>query len=70
MIESGVKPGEWVVVNGLQRARPGAPVTPEGPDGQPLDEPVAARQADELQADDVQTVSASEKRARITKTGG
>ena len=29
VIESGLKPGELIVVNGLQRARPGAPVTPE-----------------------------------------
>jgi RND family efflux transporter MFP subunit len=29
VIEQGVQPGEWVVVNGLQRARPGAPVDPE-----------------------------------------
>lgn len=29
VIESGLEPGELVVVNGLQRARPGAPVTPE-----------------------------------------
>ncbi len=29
VIESGLKPGELIVVNGLQRARPGAPITPE-----------------------------------------
>lgn len=29
VVESGVKAGDKVVVNGLQRARPGAPVTPE-----------------------------------------
>ena len=28
-ITSGLAPGEWVVVNGIQRARPGATVTPE-----------------------------------------
>ena len=27
VIESGLKPGEVIVVNGLQRVRPGAPVT-------------------------------------------
>jgi len=31
MVE-GVQPGEWVVVNGLQRARPGAKVDPEQTD--------------------------------------
>jgi len=38
VIESGLKPGELIVVNGLQRARPGAPVTPEKV---PMDSPPA-----------------------------
>jgi membrane fusion protein (multidrug efflux system) len=29
VIERGLRPDEWIVVNGLQRARPGAEVTPE-----------------------------------------
>ncbi len=29
VVKAGLKPGEWVVVNGLQRARPGKPVTPQ-----------------------------------------
>ena len=29
VIEEGVEPGDWVIVNGLQRARPGAKVEPE-----------------------------------------
>src|SRR5262249_31687589 len=29
VIEAGLQKGDWVGVNGLQRARPGAPVTPE-----------------------------------------
>jgi multidrug efflux system membrane fusion protein len=29
VIEDGLKPGEKIVVNGLQRVRPGAPITPE-----------------------------------------
>lgn len=29
VISGGLKSGEWVVVNGLQRARPGKPVTPQ-----------------------------------------
>jgi multidrug efflux system membrane fusion protein len=29
VIESGLKPGEVIVVNGLQRVRPGAPITPQ-----------------------------------------
>jgi RND family efflux transporter MFP subunit len=29
VVQEGVEPGEWIVVNGLQRARPGATVDPE-----------------------------------------
>lgn len=29
VISDGLKAGEWIVVNGLQRARPGKPVTPQ-----------------------------------------
>jgi multidrug efflux system membrane fusion protein len=29
IVESGLEPGELIVVNGLQRVRPGAPVTPQ-----------------------------------------
>lgn len=29
VISDGLKPAEWIVVNGLQRARPGKPVTPQ-----------------------------------------
>jgi RND family efflux transporter MFP subunit len=32
VIEEGLEPGEWVVVNGLQRARPGGKVVPEKTD--------------------------------------
>lgn len=32
VIEEGIRPGDWVVVNGLQRARPGAKVDPERTD--------------------------------------
>ena len=38
VIESGLKPGELIVVNGLQRVRPGAPITPEKV---PMEAPVA-----------------------------
>ena len=29
VVDEGLSPDDWVVVNGLQRARPGATVTPE-----------------------------------------
>lgn len=29
VVEQGIKPGDWVIVNGLQRARPGAKVSPK-----------------------------------------
>ncbi len=32
VIEEGLQPDEWVVVTGLQRARPGAKVAPERTD--------------------------------------
>ena len=43
VITSGLKPGELVVINGLQSARPGAKVTPEKTEMKPLDtgEPTA-----------------------------
>ncbi len=45
VIRSGLKPGELVVVNGLQRVRPGTPVTPEklavDERGMPIDKPAA-----------------------------
>lgn len=44
-VVSGVSPGEQIVVDGLQRAMPGAPVTPQvvslDEQGQPLGKPVA-----------------------------
>jgi hypothetical protein len=33
VIESGIQPDDWVVVNGLQRARPGATVNPHIAEG-------------------------------------
>jgi multidrug efflux system membrane fusion protein len=51
VIRSGLKPGDLVVVSGLQRARPGAPVTPEklevDADGMPIDKPAAQHAANE-----------------------
>jgi multidrug efflux system membrane fusion protein len=32
VIEEGLQPGDWVIVNGIQRARPGAKVDPERTD--------------------------------------
>ncbi|MFA9218820.1 MAG: efflux transporter periplasmic adaptor subunit, partial [Sphingomonadaceae bacterium] len=29
VVREGLKPGERIIVNGLQRVRPGAPVTPQ-----------------------------------------
>jgi multidrug efflux system membrane fusion protein len=46
VIESGLKAGELVVVNGLQRVRPGAPIAPEvlatDARGMPVEKPPAA----------------------------
>ena len=32
VITEGLQPGDWVIVNGIQRARPGKPVTPQRTD--------------------------------------
>ncbi|MGC1272688.1 MAG: efflux RND transporter periplasmic adaptor subunit [Planctomycetaceae bacterium] len=52
VIEEGIRPGDWVVVNGLQRARPGAPVQPEQAQmaGNPDQQPTAFRFAPETSA--------------------
>jgi multidrug efflux system membrane fusion protein len=45
VVTSGLKPGELVVVNGLQRVRPGAPISPEKLEidarGMPIEKPPA-----------------------------
>ena len=45
VVTSGLKPGEQVVVNGLQRVRPGAPLAPEvlqvDANGMPIEKPAA-----------------------------
>ena len=45
VIESGIEASDWVVVNGLLRARPGAKVAPqrEGETPEPAAPPVAER---------------------------
>lgn len=51
VITEGLKPGELVVVNGLQRVRPGAPISPEKLEtdarGMPIEKPPAAPPAAE-----------------------
>jgi multidrug efflux pump subunit AcrA (membrane-fusion protein) len=46
-VVSGLQPGEWVIVDGLQRAFPGAPVTPTvlqvDAQGMPLPAPAATQ---------------------------
>ena len=64
VVEEGVKDGEWVVVNGLQRARPGAPVSPVGPNG----EQIAA--SEEPAAESVQTAATDSNAPNATKAGG
>jgi membrane fusion protein, multidrug efflux system len=43
IVEEGLKPGELIVVNGIQRVRPGSPVTPQpaNMDGSPAAAPAA-----------------------------
>ena len=53
VIESGIKPEDWVIVNGLQRARPGSPVNPEKLGKMPGDPAAPAPQADPKLAADM-----------------
>ncbi|MCE9556045.1 MAG: efflux RND transporter periplasmic adaptor subunit [Planctomycetes bacterium] len=46
VIESGIQPGDWVIINGLQRARPGAPVEPQKLPTMPGDPERSAPQTD------------------------
>jgi multidrug efflux system membrane fusion protein len=41
-VTEGLAPGEWVIVNGIQRARPGAVVAPQKVDMRPARAPSAA----------------------------
>jgi membrane fusion protein, multidrug efflux system len=54
VIRSGLKPGDLVVVNGLQRVRPGTPVTPDklevNAEGMPIDKPAQQHAAGEQKA--------------------
>ncbi|HYO23457.1 MAG TPA: efflux RND transporter periplasmic adaptor subunit [Lacipirellulaceae bacterium] len=43
VVQSGVSAEDWVVVNGLQRARPGTPVDPQKADAERAPEAVAAK---------------------------
>ena len=45
VVEQGVTKDDWIIVNGLQRARPGAPVDPQQPDQPPAAETAAATAA-------------------------
>ena len=47
VIEDGLKPGEWVIVSGLQRVRPGAEVETQEVEEKPRPSPpVTAQTAD------------------------
>jgi hypothetical protein len=59
VIEKGLKPGDWVIVNGLQRARPGAEVTAEKA---PMPLPPAAQEALPPAAQEAQPPAAAEER--------
>ena len=54
VIRAGLKPGDLVIVNGLQRARPGAPVTPQrlevDAQGMPIDKPASQQAAADSKA--------------------
>jgi RND family efflux transporter MFP subunit len=52
VIEEGLQPGDWIIVNGLQRARPGAKVDPERADMRSLTASALKAAAAKPEADD------------------
>jgi multidrug efflux system membrane fusion protein len=64
VIEDGLKPGEKIVINGLQRVRPGAPITPEVVAMEGRDKPAPApdaKGADAKGAEDKAAAKSEEK---------
>jgi RND family efflux transporter MFP subunit len=62
VIEEGLQPGDWIIVNGLQRARPGAKVDPERTDMRSLTASALKAAAAKREADDSEPAKPGEKR--------
>ena len=60
-IEEGLQPGDWVIVNGLQRARPGAKVDPERTDMRSLTASALKAAAAKREADDSEPAKPGKK---------
>lgn len=58
-ITEGLRPGEWIVVNGLQRCRPGRPVTPQRAEMPVLRKGVHSSPATSKPADSTPSASSS-----------
>jgi RND family efflux transporter MFP subunit len=69
VIEEGLQPDDRVVVNGLQRARPGAKVDPEQTDMKSLTASAIRARAQEAQKKPSSSESASEKSGTLDTTG-
>ena len=62
VIEEGLQPGDWVIVNGLQRARPGAKVDPERTDMRSLTASALKAGAAKPESADSETAQPEEKK--------
>lgn len=58
-ITEGLRPGEWIVVNGIQRCRPGRPVTPQRAEMPVLRKGVRSSPATSKPADSTSSASSS-----------
>ena len=70
VVSKGLQGDEWIVVNGIQRARPGSPVDPERPEGTASEAvaddenpPAAEAPAETAVADEEGTTTAAESPA-------
>ena len=68
--EEGLRPGEWVVVNGLQRARPGAKVDPERTEMTSLTASALKAAAEAKKAESAQAKKSDEDKSANVKEPG
>lgn len=69
VISEGIEPDDWVIVQGVQRARPGAAVTPERTElVASFTDPGQIEPADEAPAADANTPPATDKSAAVEST--
>ena len=68
VVNEGIQAGDWIVVNGLQRARPGAPVKPERTSDMPEAKQLDAANDPAIPASTTQVTTTTP--AKASATGG